>query len=270
MLQHAVAHHRDSVGHCHRFDLIVRDIDCSDARGPLQSSDLAPHLAAKACVQIGERFVHQKRARMTDQSASHRDALSLSSRELSGAAFEQRPQFEHCRRFADPGPDELTPLPTNLQGKTQVLRHAQMRIESVTLKNHGDISLARREVVGGGTVNRQYSFRDLLEAGDHAKRSRFAASGRSDQHQEFAVGYLQIEVFDRGVPAGIDLAHVRELNCGHVDRSGGSMHALGEALNEIPIEQNHHQHDRQAREMGERAERSPRNVPGSVGGKKSD
>ena len=39
---------------------------------------------------------------------------------------------------------------------------------------------------------------DLLEAGHHAQRGRFAAARRAEEHQEFPVGDVQRQVIDRG------------------------------------------------------------------------
>ena len=52
LLQRSAAHHRDPVGHRHRLDLIVRHINRRDARGPLEASNLDPHLAAQAGVEL--------------------------------------------------------------------------------------------------------------------------------------------------------------------------------------------------------------------------
>ena len=77
LLQYAVPHHRDAIGHRHRFDLIVRHIDRRHAGRALEARDLDPHLTAQARVEIAERLVHQKRARMTHERAAHCDPLPL-------------------------------------------------------------------------------------------------------------------------------------------------------------------------------------------------
>ena len=44
---------------------------------------------------------------------------------------------------------------------------------------------------------------DRLEAGDHAKKRRFAAAGRTDKHDELAAADLQVDTADdlRGAEA---------------------------------------------------------------------
>ena len=215
LLQDPVAHHRDPVGHRHRLDLIVRHIDRRDARGPLQPGDLDPHLTAQAGVEIGERLVHQKRPGVTHQRPSHRDALALSSRELARAAREQRLKLEHRRRFADAGFDQRARLLADLERESQVLGDAEVGIERIALEDHRDVAQARRQVIGERAADREHALGDRLEPSDHAQRRRFAAPGRSDQNQEFAVLDLQIEVFDRRMAARVDLAYMREAYCGH-------------------------------------------------------
>ena len=55
---------------------------------------------------------------------------------------------------------------------------------------------------------------DILEAGDHAQRRRFAAARRADQHDEFAILDVQIDVFTATTLA-VGLVHVVEDDFGH-------------------------------------------------------
>src|SRR5918999_3763308 len=47
LLKPAALHHRDARGECHRFGLIVRDVDCRGAELMLQSFQFATHLHAQ-------------------------------------------------------------------------------------------------------------------------------------------------------------------------------------------------------------------------------
>ena len=38
---------------------------------------------------------------------------------------------------------------------------------------------------------------DVLEAGEHAQRRRLAAAGRADEHEELAVGDVDVQIVDR-------------------------------------------------------------------------
>ena len=62
-----------------------------------------------------------------------------------------------------------------------------MRIERIGLEHHRDVARARRQVVDDLAADADRAAGDLLEARDHAQRRRFAAAGRPDQGDEFAI-----------------------------------------------------------------------------------
>ncbi len=79
LLDHAVAHHRDMVGHGERLALIVGDIDEGDADALLDGAQLAAHMLAQLEVERGERLVEQKHLRLGAQRAGDRDPLLLAA-----------------------------------------------------------------------------------------------------------------------------------------------------------------------------------------------
>ena len=208
LLQDSVPHDRDAIGHRHRLDLVVGHVDRGDAGCALEAGDLDPHLAAQARVEIGQRLVHQESAGVTHQRPAHGDTLPLSARKLSRPALKQRLEFEHRRSFADAGLDEFARLPADLEREAEIFADGEMRVERIALENHRDVALARRQAVGDRAADCEHPAGDRLEAGDHAQRRRLAASGRPDQHQEFAVLDLEVEVPDRNMAARIGLVHI--------------------------------------------------------------
>ena len=68
-----------------------------------------------------------------------------------------------------------------------------MRIERVGLEHHGDVAVLRRDVVDQPLADADLAAGDLLQPGDHAQQGRLAAAGRADQHDELAVGDLEID-----------------------------------------------------------------------------
>ena len=88
LLDAAVLPHDDAVGHRHRLDLVVRDID---GRGPeplVQRLDLGAHRDAQLGVEIRERLVEQEDLGIAHDGAAHRDALALPARELARIALQ--------------------------------------------------------------------------------------------------------------------------------------------------------------------------------------
>ena len=85
------------MGHRHRLDLVVRDVDRRHAEVVLELRDLGPHLDAELRVEVRERLVHQEDLRLADDRPAQRDALALAARELLGLRLEVGCQVEELR-----------------------------------------------------------------------------------------------------------------------------------------------------------------------------
>ncbi|RYF64383.1 MAG: ATP-binding cassette domain-containing protein, partial [Comamonadaceae bacterium] len=60
LLDDAVVHHDDAVGHGHRFDLVVRDVDRGGLQPLVQRLDLGTHRHAQLGVEVRQRLVEQE------------------------------------------------------------------------------------------------------------------------------------------------------------------------------------------------------------------
>ena len=94
-------HHHDLVGHGHRLDLVVGDVDGRGLQPLVQLLDLGAHLHAQLGVEIGERLVEQEDLRIADDGAAHGDALALAAGELARIAVEQLLEAEDLGRPLD-------------------------------------------------------------------------------------------------------------------------------------------------------------------------
>ncbi len=75
LLQLALTHHGDQVGHGERFGLVMGDIDRGGAEAVAETLDLAAHGEAQARIEVGERLVHEKRGGIADDRACQGHAL---------------------------------------------------------------------------------------------------------------------------------------------------------------------------------------------------
>jgi hypothetical protein len=97
-------HDDDAVGHRHRLDLVVGDVDGGRAEPALEKLDLGAHLDAELGVEVRQRLVEQEDLRMPDERAADGDALPLAAREVARLAVEigvegEKPGgFVHARR----------------------------------------------------------------------------------------------------------------------------------------------------------------------------
>jgi hypothetical protein len=79
LLDDAVVHHRDLVGHRHRFHLVVRDIDGRGMDAAVQFAQFMDHQIAELGVERAERLVHQEAFRPPHDRAAERDALAIAA-----------------------------------------------------------------------------------------------------------------------------------------------------------------------------------------------
>src|SRR5271163_60197 len=80
-----------------------------------------------------------------------------------------------------------------------------MRVESVVLEHHRDVPIFGRHIVDQLVTNVDLALGALFEPGDHAQGRAFAAARRSDEHDELAVGDVEIDPPHRwGLVEGLD------------------------------------------------------------------
>ena len=88
LLDQAVVHDHDLVGHGHRLDLVVGDVDRRGLEPLVQLLDLGAHLHAQLGVEVRQRLVEQEHLRVAHDGAAHGDALALAAGELARIALE--------------------------------------------------------------------------------------------------------------------------------------------------------------------------------------
>ena len=144
LLDDAVVHDRDLVGHRHRLELVVGDVDRGRVDAVVQLAQLVAHQVAELGVERAERLVHQEafgRRTMARPSATRwrsppaRPETGWSSRwsmRRSRAVSSTR-----CRISA-------RGMPCAEQREADVLAHVHVRIEREELEHEGDVALARR------------------------------------------------------------------------------------------------------------------------------
>ena len=89
MLDDAIRHDDNTIGHDQRFFLIVGDVDDRDAEAILDLHELDLHVLAQLLVERAERLVHEQQRRPEHDGARERDALLLPAAELRRIAVAQ-------------------------------------------------------------------------------------------------------------------------------------------------------------------------------------
>ncbi len=96
-----------------------------------------------------------------------------------------------------------------------IISSSHVRIESVILKDHRNVALARFDFVDPPIADANFAGGNFLQSRKHAERRALAATGGTDQHHELTVGDLQIEIPHGMEPAGILLVDVLKGDRGH-------------------------------------------------------
>ncbi len=207
-------HHDHPLRQRHRLDLVVSHVHAGRAEVAVELLDLESHLHAKLRVEVRQRLIEKEHRRLAYDRASHGDPLALAAGELLGLALEERRELEYPRRSLHLGIDVGFGQAANSQSVRHVFVHAHVRIKRVVLEHHGDVPVFRLEGVHNAVADHDLARRDFLEPGDHAQQGRFAAAGRPDDDDEFAVGNVDRHAVD-DLGAAVALANVSKLDFSH-------------------------------------------------------
>jgi hypothetical protein len=102
----------------------------------------------------------------------------------------------------------------NLKAEPHVFRYAQMRIERIVLKHHGDVPILGRKIVDQPSTDKDLSLRYAFQAGNHAQQCRLTAAGGPNKCHEFAIPNRNVCAFDDRL-ASITLFNLGDLDICH-------------------------------------------------------
>ena len=217
LLQDAVVHDGDPVGHGHGLDLVVGDVDGRGFVLDVNVLQLGPHLLAQLGVERADRLVHQQRLGPAHERSPDGDALHVAAGQGRGPFAEQPIDAQRLGHLAHALIHDVPVLIRGAQRKRNVLVGGQMRIEGEQLEHEGDIAVGRLTALHRLSVDQNLAAVDFLQAGDGAQRRGLAAAGRSQQHEKLAMADLEVELADDVVVAEI-LLDVPEDDAGHQDK----------------------------------------------------
>src|SRR5437870_1808107 len=83
-----------------------------------------------------------------------------------------------------------------LQAELHVVEHAQVRVERLALKYHGNIAVAWGQVVDHSVGDADVAAGDLFQSGDHPECGRLPTTRRPHQTDEFTIGDVEVELGD--------------------------------------------------------------------------
>jgi hypothetical protein len=106
-------------------------------------------------------------------------------------------------------------MPATLQAEGQVLLHRHLRIERIGLEHHADAAVLGLFPGDVLALDEDLAFGDVEQAGNAVEQGRLAAAGRPEQHDELAIGDIEIERLQHG--------HRAEIQRQVLDRNAGAV-----------------------------------------------
>ncbi len=145
LLDTALIHDGNAVGHRHRLELVVGDVDSGRIDPVVQFAQFAAHQPAKLGIERTQRLVHQKRLGTPNDGAAERHPLPIAAGEAADAAVQEMIDPQQPRRLPDAALDLGARIVLALERKADVLAHVHVRVERKQLEHKGDIPRRRRQ-----------------------------------------------------------------------------------------------------------------------------
>ena len=144
LLDTAGPHDHDLVGHRHRFDLVVGDVDRGRPRRWCSALISVRICTRSLASRLESGSSNRKTCGIAHDRPPHRHPLALAARELARIAVEIFRESEDIGRPPHLGVDLARVHLGELQAEGHVVEDLHMRVERVVLKHHGDVALLRR------------------------------------------------------------------------------------------------------------------------------
>ena len=188
----AVQHH-DPVGQGHGLHLVMGDVDHGRAQPLVQRRELIAHAHPERRVQVRQGLVEQEDLGFTHDGPADGHALALAARQGLGLAVQIVADVQHLGGGVDAAPDVGLVDLRQRQGEAHVLAHRHVRIERIGLEHHGDAAIRGRQPRDVAPADLDRAAVQLLQPGDGAQQGGLAAARGPDEHDELAVGDLQVD-----------------------------------------------------------------------------
>ncbi len=187
LLDDALVHDRDPVGHGQGFLLVVRHVDEGRPQLGLDPLQLELHLLPQLDVERPERLVEQERGRAVDERAGEGDALLLAAGELPRLALLEPFEPDDAEHLFDPRALLALVHPLQPHPERDVVPDRHVREERVVLEDHVHVAPVRRHGGDVDAAEQDPPLVGLLEAADHPEGRRLPAAARPEQGEELAL-----------------------------------------------------------------------------------
>src|SRR5262245_49777488 len=190
--------HGDPVGQAECLTLVVGHENRGYAELALNLLDFDLHRGPQVSVQCGERLIQQQDPGADDQGAGERDALLLTTGELTRLAVLQSLKLDERERIGNSTRDLGLGNPAHPEAVAHIRRHAHVREQRVVLEHDADLAPIGRKIGNAPAVDRDLAAVGHQEAGDEVEERGLAAARRSEQGHQLAAADQQRYRVGRG------------------------------------------------------------------------
>ena len=176
LVENTQFHYSDPVGHGHSLGLIVGHVDEGGFKLLVELADLRTGLNAKFGVKVGKWLVQQEDVRLTHDGTAKGHTLTLTAGELAGLAFEQFHNAEDLGSVIHAALDLFFVHLAELEAEGHIVVDGHVGVESVGLKDHGNVTVFRGNIIDDPVANFDLTFADLFQPSQTAQSGRFAAT----------------------------------------------------------------------------------------------
>ena len=208
LLDEAVLHNNDTGSHRHCLDLVVGNVDEGGADSLVKLGQLGSHRSTELCVEVGKRLVKKEYLGVTNDCTTECNTLLLTTGESLRLTVEKVGDVEDTSSLFNAALDLFLRGLVQLQTEGHILEYGHVRIQSVVLEYHRDLTVLRSNVVNELVFDEELAFADFLKTCDHTQGRGLTTTGRTYEYDKFLVLDFKVKVGNSGNAAGILLVNV--------------------------------------------------------------
>jgi hypothetical protein len=168
------------------------------------------HGCTELSVKVGKRFVEKEYLRVTNDCTTESNTLLLTTGESLRLSVKEVSDVEDAGSFFNAALDFFLRSLAELKTECHVVEYGHVRVKSVVLEYHRDVTVLRSNVVNELVTDEEFAFGDFFKTCDHTESGGLTATGRTYENKEFLVLDFKAEVRYSGNAAGIFLVDVLE------------------------------------------------------------
>ena len=211
LLDVALVHDYDGIGHGQRFFLIMGHIDEGDAKLILHADQLVLHFLPEFQIQGAQWFVQKQDLRLVDDGPGDGDPLLLPAAQRIGHALLIALQIDQLQCIFDLVIDIGFALAADLQAEGDILGDVHVGEQGVFLKYGVQLPFVRRKGSDVFASEDHAALIRSLESAQDPQGGRLPASAGAQERQKFIFIKIQVQVVQNLVSV-VDLGNVLQFD----------------------------------------------------------